>query len=140
MTSRCDVALCGREELHHFLHVPLRGMLPLFSIMIYDSVKLRATEYKKPAMRVVRVIRGEHALVRVGHVVRRVKCAFSRFTRIARHVELVENLWIRVGHGELRSSITHHTSVTRRKFPLRHARRRIKRGKLLQSANPCFFS
>ena len=26
---------CGREELHHFLPVPLRGMLPLFSIMTH---------------------------------------------------------------------------------------------------------
>ena len=25
----CDVAHCGREELHHFLPVPFRGMLPL---------------------------------------------------------------------------------------------------------------
>ena len=33
VTSRCDVALCGRKELHHFLPVLLPGMLPLFSIM-----------------------------------------------------------------------------------------------------------
>ena len=33
LTSRCDVANCGREELHHFLPVLLRCMLPLFSIM-----------------------------------------------------------------------------------------------------------
>ena len=31
--SRCDVAHSGRENLHHFLPVLLRGMLPLFSIM-----------------------------------------------------------------------------------------------------------
>ena len=31
--SRCDVAHCGGEDLHHFLAVLLRGMLPLFSIM-----------------------------------------------------------------------------------------------------------
>ena len=30
-----DVARCGREELHHFLPVLLRGMLPLFSIMTH---------------------------------------------------------------------------------------------------------
>ena len=33
VTSRCDVTHSGRENLHHFLPVPLRGMLPLFSIM-----------------------------------------------------------------------------------------------------------
>ena len=33
VTSRCDVAHFCREELHHFLPVLLRGMLPLFSIM-----------------------------------------------------------------------------------------------------------
>ena len=32
LTSRCDVAHSGRENLHHFLPVLLRGMLPLFSI------------------------------------------------------------------------------------------------------------
>ena len=31
--SRCDVAHSGRENLHHFLPVLLRGNLPLFSIM-----------------------------------------------------------------------------------------------------------
>ena len=33
VTSRCDVAHCGRENLHQFLPVLLRGMLPLFIIM-----------------------------------------------------------------------------------------------------------
>ena len=33
VTSRCDVAHCGREELYHFLPFLLQGMLPLFSIM-----------------------------------------------------------------------------------------------------------
>ena len=33
MTSRCDVANSGRENLHHFLPVLLRAMLTLFSIM-----------------------------------------------------------------------------------------------------------
>ena len=33
VTSRCDVAHCDREELHYFLPVLLRGVLPLFSIM-----------------------------------------------------------------------------------------------------------
>ena len=31
--ERCDVAPSGRENVHHFLPVLLRGMLPLFSIM-----------------------------------------------------------------------------------------------------------
>ena len=64
------------------------------------STKLRATEYKNPAMRVVRVlIRGKHAFVRVGHVVRRVKRAFThvghvtRRVKHARHVERVQDLW-----------------------------------------------
>ena len=35
VTSRCDVAHCGREELHHFLPVLLRGMLPLFSMTLF---------------------------------------------------------------------------------------------------------
>ena len=33
MTSRCDVPRSGRENLHHFLPVLLRDMLPLFIIM-----------------------------------------------------------------------------------------------------------
>ena len=33
VTSLCHVAHSGRENLHHFLPVLLRGMLPLFSIM-----------------------------------------------------------------------------------------------------------
>ena len=33
VTSRCDVAHSGRENLHHFFPVLLRGILPLFSIM-----------------------------------------------------------------------------------------------------------
>ena len=37
VTSRYDVAYCGREGLHHFLPVLLRGMLPLFSIMTLCS-------------------------------------------------------------------------------------------------------
>ena len=36
VTSHCDVAHCGWEELHHFLPILLRGMLSLFSI-IYDQ-------------------------------------------------------------------------------------------------------
>ena len=72
------------------------------------STNLRATGYKNPVMRVVRVlIRGEHAILRVGHVLRhvkrafthvrhvarRVKHAFTHFTRVARHVERIEDLW-----------------------------------------------
>ena len=41
VTSRCDVAHSGRENLHHFLAVLLRGMLPLFSIMTLQSSGLR---------------------------------------------------------------------------------------------------
>ena len=37
VTSRSDVAHSGRENLHHFLPVLLRGMLPLFSIMTLCS-------------------------------------------------------------------------------------------------------
>ena len=33
VTSQCDVAHSGRENLHHFIDVLMRGMLPLFSIM-----------------------------------------------------------------------------------------------------------
>ena len=33
VTSCCDVAHSGRENLHHFLQVLLRGILPLFSIV-----------------------------------------------------------------------------------------------------------
>ena len=42
MTSRRDVAHSGRENLHHFLPVLLRGMLPLFSIItlwLYPTYK-----------------------------------------------------------------------------------------------------
>ena len=42
VTSRCDVAHCGREELHHFLPVLLRGMLPLFSIMTLWSAFIQS--------------------------------------------------------------------------------------------------
>ena len=41
VTSRCDVAHSGRENLHHFLQVLLRGMLPLFSIMTLCLPRLR---------------------------------------------------------------------------------------------------
>ena len=37
VASLCDIAHCGREELHHFLPVLLRGMLPLFNIMTLCS-------------------------------------------------------------------------------------------------------
>ena len=43
VTSRCDVAYSGRENLYQFLPVLLRGMLPLFSIMtlwIHNQIKL----------------------------------------------------------------------------------------------------
>ena len=39
VTSRCDVAHSGRENLQHFLPVLLRGMLPLFSIMTLWNVQ-----------------------------------------------------------------------------------------------------
>ena len=41
MTSRCDVAYSGRENLHHFLLVLLRGMLPLFSTMTLLTYRTR---------------------------------------------------------------------------------------------------
>ena len=41
VTSRCDIAHCGREELHHFFPVLLRGMLPLFSIMTLKVQEFR---------------------------------------------------------------------------------------------------
>ena len=36
VTSRCDAAHCGREELHHFLPLSLARFAP--SIYYYDSV------------------------------------------------------------------------------------------------------
>ena len=38
VTSRCDVAHSGQENLHHFLPVLLQGMLPLY----YDSLYIMA--------------------------------------------------------------------------------------------------
>ena len=40
VTSRCEVAHSGRENLHQFLPVLLRGMLPLFSIMMVHVLQL----------------------------------------------------------------------------------------------------
>ena len=37
LTSRCDVAHSGGENLHHYLPFLLRGMLPLFSVMTLFS-------------------------------------------------------------------------------------------------------
>ena len=118
--------------------------------------KLRASEHKNPAMRVARVIiRGEHAFVRVGHVARcvkrafthvghvarRVKHALTSFTRIERHVERVEDIWTnattRVGHGELRSSITHYTCYPWKISPTTR-KKACKTWKI--AVNPCFFS
>ena len=36
----CDIAYSGRENLHHFLPVLLRGMLPLFNIMTVTLAQL----------------------------------------------------------------------------------------------------
>ena len=79
VTSPCDVAHCGREELHHFLSVILQGMLPLFSIMTLWGKSLNYISNKKGKIQI-----GSRGIHYTSHTLKYGKILFIKGKRICR--------------------------------------------------------